>query len=380
MTDWQTTTAWRELLTGLGELDASFLEGPRAVSDERSVAEGYRMLATALGVALDVYLYSDPARPIFTDVNTPFRRDRSWGGDNTDAWYSLTPISATRTYRVTGNRGDSDYFSITVYNEPEPGQWSNRIVGILNDTDLDVAPDGSFTCILGPARPAGYAGPFIELTADTHVAFTRDYQLDPLRGRRVTWNIEALDDAGPIRRTDLAAAAALRAALQWIRTLSAIVPLPIAPREGAESLGHNVPMLANEFAPPYQVPDANFGWSARDACYAFASYVIGADEALVIIHRPPPCRFWNIVIWNPFMATEALTDARTSLNSGSAILNTDGTVTVVVARDHLAHPNALTTTGQLQGALAFRWFLADDVPVTPSVQVVKAVDAPTVVT
>ena len=377
MSEWTTTAAWRELLNGLAEMDASFLGGDRAVADERSVVDGYRMLATAVAVALDVYLYGDPERPIFVDANTPYRRDRAWGGDNTDAWYAFTPISPTKTYRVTGNRGDSAYFSLTVYNQPEPGQWSNRIVGIVNDTDLEIAPDGAFSFMLGPAKPDGYEGAFIELAADTHLAFTRDYQLDPLRGRRVTWEIEAVDDPGPIDRTDVDTAAALRAALQWVRTLFAIVPMTIAPREASpETLGHNVPVLANQFADPYQVQDANFGWSARDACYAFASFVINADEALVITHRPPECRFWNLVIWNPFMATEALTDARTSLNNGSAELNSDGTVTVVVARDQLAHPNALTTAGQLQGALAFRWFLADKVPATPVVEVVKVADLP----
>ena len=49
----ESRTAWRELLATLGELDQSFLEGPRAVSDDRHVADGYRAIATTLGVALD---------------------------------------------------------------------------------------------------------------------------------------------------------------------------------------------------------------------------------------------------------------------------------------------------------------------------------------
>ena len=60
-------------------------------------------------------------RPVFVDINTPTRRDRRWGGDNTDAYYAMVPIDPARTYRVTGQRGDSAYFSLTVYNEPSPG-------------------------------------------------------------------------------------------------------------------------------------------------------------------------------------------------------------------------------------------------------------------
>lgn len=373
---WDTTRAFGELLEGLREMDATFLAGPRAVHDERAVVEGYRQLLTALGVALDTYLFVDPGRPLFLDLNTPYRRDRAWGGDNTDAWYAFTPIDPARTYRISGNRGDSEYFSLTVYNEPTPGEWSNRIVGILNDTDLRFDDEGRFSFQIGPRRPPGYDGPFIELTEDAAVALTRDYQRDPRHGARATLAIEAVEEAEPIERTDAGTAAALRASLTWLRMLFAIVPLPLAPRQGPETLGHTVPVWANEFADPYQVPDANFGWSARDACYSFGSFVLEPDEALVVTHRPPPCRFWNIVAWNPYMATEALPDARTSVNGGSAVLNADGSVTVVVARTQLDHPNAITTAGNARGTLAFRWFLSESVPDTPTVDLVATAEAP----
>ena len=373
---WDTTAAWRELLAGLGELDEVFLAGPRAVRGERAAVDGYRALATALGVALDSYLFADPARPAFVDVNTPFRRDRRWGGDNTDAWYAFTPIDPTRTYRVRGRRGDSVYFSLTVYNEPAPGEWSNRVVAIVNDSDLAVDADGAFELVMGPSRPDGHEGTFVALDPDAAVAFTRDYQVDPRAGRRVTWEIEALGGAPPLHRTDAGTAGALRATLAWVRMLFQIVPLASAEPDPATTLGHNAPGAANAFAEPYQVGEANFGWSARDACYAFANYALQPGEALVVTHRPPRCRFWNIVAWNPFMATEALGDARTSVNHGAAVPNADGTVTVVVAHDRLAHPNAIVTGGHDRGTLALRWFLPDAVPERPAAALVRAADAP----
>lgn len=48
----ESTVAWQDLLKTLGGLDRSFLEGDRAVTDDRHIADGYRMLATTLGVAL----------------------------------------------------------------------------------------------------------------------------------------------------------------------------------------------------------------------------------------------------------------------------------------------------------------------------------------
>jgi hypothetical protein len=363
----ESTAAWKELLATIGDLDRNFLEGDRAVTDDRHIADGYRMLATTLGVAFDTYLFPEPGRPQFVAVNTPFRRDRRWGGDNTDAYYFICPVDEKRRYRISGNKGDSVYFSVTAYNEPSPGAWSDRIVAIIRDTDLDIDADGNFAFDF-PATP------------DAVVLMTRDYQAQPLTGRPVTWHIEALDEAEPIRHGDAETAARLRAATAWMRTMGAIVPLPVGDRvDDHHGLGHETAHAANEFADPYQVPDANFGWSARDACYAYGSFVLNDDEALVITHRPPSCRFWNLVVWNQFMATYGDETARSSLNNHSAALNGDGSVTIVLSNEILTHPNSLTTLGYPLGNLAFRWFLSDGVPQRPEVRLVKAADAPTAV-
>jgi len=374
--DWDVTTAWHELLDGLRDIDVAFRDGPRAVVDERAAADGYRMALTALGVALDTYLFADPGRPLLVDVATPLDRDRRWGGDNTDSWYSFTPIDPRRTYRITGQRGDSTYFCFTVYNEPSPGEWSNRIVANVNDTDLAIDADGHFSFVVGPSAPTGYDGHFVALDPDAAIAFTRDYQVDPRHGHRVRWEIESLDPPGPLDRSGEAAAAAMRASLRWLRTLFEIVPLQVAPVDPTSTAGHNVPLAVNEFADPYQVVGSSYGWSALDAAYGLATFALVPGQALVVTHRPPECRFWNLVVWNAFMATESLLDARTSVNIGAAVPNADGTVTVVVSREQLAHPNAITTAGRSQGALAFRWFLAERVPGRPVVEVVDVADAP----
>jgi hypothetical protein len=366
----ESTAAWKELLATVGELDRTFLEGDRAVTDDRHVADGYRMLATTMGVAFDAYLFAEPGRPQFVAVNTPFRRDRRWGGDNTDAYYFICPVDPKRRYRISGNKGDSVYFSVTAYNEPSPGAWSDRVVAIIRDTDLDVDAEGNFSFEFPP-------------TPDAAVLMTRDYQADPLTGRPIAWHIEALDEPDPIRHGDAETAASLRATTTWLRTMFAILPMAVGTRgqdqQDAHVLGHETAHAANEFADPYQVPDANFGWSARDACYSYGSFVLDDDEALVITHRPPSCRFWNLVVWNQFMATVGAgegPDARCSVNGHTAVANSDGSVTVVVSHGLTAHPNSLTTLGYPRGNLAFRWFLTDAVPARPEVRVVKVSEAP----
>jgi hypothetical protein len=375
----ESSLAWRELLDGMRDLDQTFLTGDRSVVDEQSVAEGYRFLATVLGVAFDLYLFSDRGRPQFIDINAPFTRQRRWGGDNTDAYYSFATIDPTRTYRVSGQRGDSLYFSATIYNEPAPGQWSDRIIGTVNDTDLELDNDGRFSFVLGPAAPDGAPQPQVILTADSAVVLTRDYQLDPSTGRRTVWAIEALDPPSWTAHTDADTATSLRSVLTWARTMTTIAPLSLAARDDNTEQGHNSPDSVNGLAEPYRIADANYGWSAGDACYSFGSFSLQPDEALVITHRPPVCRFWSAMVWNPFMACFDTSYDRSSVNQGSSVRNADGTVTVVLARERLAHPNAISTVGHQAGAIALRWFLAEEVPARPTVELVNIVDAPTTV-
>jgi Protein of unknown function (DUF1214) len=361
----ESTAAWRGLLATLGELDTSFLEGDRAVTDDRHIADGYRMLATTLGVAFDTYLFAEPSRPMFVEVNTPFRRDRRWGGDNTDAYYFVCPIDEKRRYRISGNSADSVYFSLTAYNEPAPGAWSDRIVGHWRDDELDINASGEFSFEIGPLPGAA-------------VLMTRDYQADPMTGRPVSWHIEALEAPDPIRHGDAETAAKLRAGASWMRTMFAILPLAVGARiDDQHVLGHEINDAANSFAAPYQIADANFGWSARDACYSYGSFVLEDDEALVITHRPPQCRFWNLVVWNQFMAAHSVSDARSSVNCHTAVPNSDGSVTIVVSRGLTGHPNSVTTLDYPRGNLAFRWFLVDDLPAQPEARLVAIADAPT---
>jgi hypothetical protein len=119
-----------------------------------------------------------------------------------------------------------------------------------------------------------------------------------------TTQIESLDSPGPIRHGDAETVAKLRSAAAWMRTMFAIAPLAGGARvDQAHAAGHQIAHTANQFADPYQVPDANFGRSARDACHSYGSFVLDDDEALVITHRLPECRFWNLVIgtssWPP---------------------------------------------------------------------------------
>ena len=374
----ESSAAWRELLGAFAEFDNLFLDGPKAVRGQPAVAEGYQNLATMLALSLDMHFFADPVAPRFIDVLTPFRPDRRWGGDNTDCYYGYAVVDPRRTYRVSGLPNDSAMYSLTVYNEPEPGAWPNRTVGLLYDTDMTLGGDGRFSCVLGPIRPKGYDGPFVELSEDARGILTRDYHEHPNTGRRVEWDIEVVDHAGLAvtpPKSDAAVAASLRAALRFAQDMYALIPLTLIERQPVE-LADGQSLTTNTLAPPYRAGGATYGYSMQDACYCLGGFSLEPGEALVITATHPKCRFWNLTLWNQYMAALDVDYGRAGINSGTAVPNSDGSVTIVVSRELLDHPNAISTKDHPEGLMSFRWFHADELPEHPETAVVPIGEAP----
>ncbi len=349
----ETTGAVHELLEVLSNLEVRFMEGERALNDEQSVLEGYKWMFSILQVALDTQVWADPANPRFVEIVGPYKK---WGGDNSDAFYVFAPVDPARTYRVRGNRGDCVYFSLTVYGGPRDGRYSERIVGSVNDRSVAIAADGEFEIMLGPERPAGYEGAFIQLEDDAVAAITRDYLDDPVTGRRVEWHIESLDPPSTYRENDADLARRFRAAATWLREQSSMVPLPLGE--------------PNHVDPPYPVPKQTFGWAAGDAAYAMGSFELEPDQALVIHGRSPECAFWNLCLWNPFMHTYNYDYEPVTINGAKTVLDADGSWTIVIAATDPGHPNFVSTAGHPRGRVWFRWFYPSETPEQPTTRVV----------
>ena len=142
------STAFHELLDELSSFERKFLTADPPL-EEADILDGYRLTFSLLRVAVDAFVWGDTANPRFVDVIGPYLR---WGGDNSDAFYQLAPIDPNRTYRVTGNRGDSIYLSITVYGGPDDGHYSDRIVGTMNDRSLSSTTRATSSSPSAPTR------------------------------------------------------------------------------------------------------------------------------------------------------------------------------------------------------------------------------------
>jgi len=337
------------------DADAQFLGGPRAV-DDLSALEGYRYLTEVLSVALDCYLWADPDRPSIVPIVGPTRK---FGGDNADAFYHFAPLRPERTYRIRGRRGDACYLSLTVYGGPTDGRWSNRIVGTLNDRTMTFAADGSFEVVLSATAQRGN---WMRLDEDSVCVVTRDYLVDPVRGVKATWAIEASEPAPPPRLTDEELARRFRATANFIRELLQITPLPLDPA------------TVNTVDEPYPVPQQTYGWAAGDAAYAMGSYALAPDQALVLEGRSPRCAFWNMCLWNPFMQTYDYRYERVTINGGQIAYEPDGSWRIVVAPRDPGMPNWVSTADHPRGCIWFRWFLPESMPRRPVARVARLAD------
>ena len=352
-----TAAVVHELIEELAGLDQRFLTGERAQRDLPTVLEGYRWMFSILSVGLETFLWSDVTAPRFTDI---VGFNRKWGGDNSDAFYQYAPIDPARTYRVTGSRADAVYFSLTVYGGPDDGRYSERIVGTVNDHDVDTDADGTFQIWVSPDDPGtdpdGTPRTWLRLEPDAVAAITRDYLAEPATGRRMQWRIELVGDPGDWAPTDESEARRFRAALTWLREQAAMVPVVLAD--------------PNTVAEPYPVPEQTFGWAVGDAAYAMGSYELAEDQALVVTGRSPDCAFWNLCLWNPFLHTYNYDHDPVTINGMQVAHEEDGSWRIVVSERDPGVPNWVRTQGHRHGLIWFRWFHPASTPDRPTTEVV----------
>ena len=181
MTEYLARAAYHELLDLMRDVDAQCSwKGIARVTDEVSVAEGYRFLTDALPRPVpEIYLRSD-ALPAFVPIVGPTFK---WGGDNSDAFDNFAPVAPDLSTACTAKRGDAVYLSVCVYGGPDDGRWSTRIVSNLNDREHRLRRRRELRDRRFP-RATGRRAELARGSPTTHAMVTRDYHIDPVHGRR----------------------------------------------------------------------------------------------------------------------------------------------------------------------------------------------------
>jgi hypothetical protein len=106
--------------------------------------------------------------------------------------------------------------------------------------------------------------------------------------------------------------------------------------------------------------------------YYHSHWKLDKNQAMVINVKPPKCDTWNFQLNNYWMESLDYRYFNICINSHSAKINPDGTVTVIVAHENPGNENWIETAGHNEGTMCWRWYRPEaDVPKSLNVQVVN---------
>ena len=360
----QSRKALQELIGLLQEVDQRWASDEWNLASEEDIYGAHRALMHMLEGGLHSHFEADPARPHFRRIVTPTRK---FTGDNGDAIYFDSHISADYEYIVRGNMNGAVYLSVTIEEGTADGSLGSNTAGVLNQRNIDIAEDGSFELRLG-GKPADRN--WIALTEKASAITTRHYFEEPTcvaadPSREPLMTIENISTAPALNSySDESVAAGIRRAAQFVRTRTLLQP-PMANARQPAFVG----LVPNEFPKPV-LPD-DLGLAAADAHYSMAPYYLAPDEALVMTGRWPKACFANVCLWNRFQQTFDYRNHQISLNRAQTELEPDGRFRIVLAHQDPGINNWISTEGRALGLVFWRFMLAEGEIETPQATVVK---------
>jgi hypothetical protein len=383
--------AWNELIASLAAardaIDEPALHAPPP--SDRTLAEGYRYLLGfvygAIGRALD-----DPLFPHFRRAIEPTDKSTI---DNADAVYLYAPIDGAESYGIRGRPvpgrkpphyvifetpsgyvGDSGSIA-----ELRPGTRANG--GVLDSSQLQLEPDGSFEILLAPERPAGHAGNFLATKALRRgTEYTSRWVV--LRELFHDWEHEDPLDLSIVRvgsegahppPLDPARAAALlrrvgTIANHQMRYWNEFYAVPLETHRDMNGDGKQF-MPRNDLNAPNSA--GHWGGQATNV-YAGGVYELGPDEALLIEVRVPVApAYMGFHLANLWGESHDFANHQSSVNGFQVERDPDGAYRYVVAHRDPGVPNWLDTTGLPMGFLSLRWSYSERPQQLPETRVAK---------
>jgi hypothetical protein len=330
--------AFAELTATLGEIEADYIGPQRGMTSASERAAGRYLVANALQHAFQCWFEVDPRRPLFQRWLGPTKKLL---GDNPDALYYGAVVDPAGSYRIRGNVHGACYTSFSVEAGAQDGHLSKGVVATLNDTQFEIAADGSYE-LIASAEPQPRN--WLRLEPDAGSITTRHYwewernaAADPTF--HVPLWIEPVSDPGPAPPMDDAAiAAGIRRVVHFVR--GATLDFPELPPEVMPAWVSNE---VNRFdASAYDESNAEIGYAAVDNAYLQTRYEIGPDPyrhrrvslnrrqvryepdgrfALVVAHRDPGVANWldaaglptGMIFWRFLLPEENVPPIETEL-------------------------------------------------------------------
>jgi hypothetical protein len=276
-------------------------------------------------------VYSPAAKWLGNDVP-----ESRWGQENPDNCYRIIPIGHGGRYVVHGQRqprppSDVSYVLVADTN-------TSITVGLLGQSDLEVAADGSFQITLDE-MPANGRRNHIQVTPDAQYLFIRD-TLGDWRQTPNALRVERINPPtrGPLSKDELAARAArvmhvgVAPAYYWARL---VLNVPVGTLVQPHGTGPSGGLLTQISAP---------GW-----------FALKDGEAAIVTFSDVLSAYRSIVLYDIWGRTLEYRDHLTSMNNTMMVPDDDGRFSFVIAATDPGVHNWLDTMGLHEVAVGLRW-------------------------
>ncbi len=349
--------SWNEFCEALKAAGASVAMGGTP-KDPQTQIEGYRYLTRLLRGGLEAFLeFGDPAYPL---LRRTVHETVKIGADNPDNAYYNAAVSGEYSYLITGNRGTVRRLSLHMQRGNYGSSGGLQPAGKLDGDGLTLDGDGNFRVIASVGRPQNDEADWLPMTEDTTLFMVRQTFGERSAETEATVRIERIGESvEPRELTPEFFDKALSQTSAFVAGTSAIFTRWAI---GFRKNENRLPMLDEKVS-------TNFGGDP-DIVYYHSFWRLDAESALVIETAIPECDYWNFQLNNFWMESLDYRYHRIHINQDSAVLNKDGTVTIVVAPTDPGHRNWLTTAGHLLGTMCFRWIRPRSEPPQPETRVV----------
>ena len=348
--------AWNRLVDAL-RAAGERLAVDTADLDEAERADGFRALLRAAANQLG-RLEVDRERPELVAFN---ERRQKFLMDNPDFRYWVADVRSDRRYRITGNRGDASYVSLTAY--ATTGTTGAQATARLDSDSITFDATGAFEVSIGGEPRA--ASDWLALPEQTSMLWVR-YFHDEVRTDLIGWCAIEPVEAPP-------------------------VPPPIDPRRFCQQLDRMAAttavlpqIFAAATAADLERPNELRHWSEMtggavftepDTHYLRGGWQLDHGEALLIEGDVVACRYWNILAYSRYL--NSLDHRyRTISYTGVTATVTDGRYRFVVAAHDPGHGTGdwLDTEGRPFGILVMRFLQPEEAPGLPSVRRIRLDD------
>jgi hypothetical protein len=347
--------SWEEFCDTLKAAGAALSHGG-APRDAFQQAEGYRYLSRLTRAGLEAFVeHADPERPTLRHV---VHETIKMGSDNPDNQYLHASIDGRRSYRLRGRRGTVNYLGFGTHVGHYGQGGGMPPTGYVEASELEIAGDGSFELIISAER---HEGNWLPMTEETGTLIVRQTFLDRDEETPASLSIDPLDENAP--PPGPLTAERLDDGLQQASTLVAGASMLFS-KWATEWKEH-----ANQL-PLFDVEKSNAAGGDPNIRYYHSYWNLPPGDALLIRARVPECEHWNFQLNNYWLESLDYRYHRIHVNKASAVLESDGTVLIIVAHRDPCHPNWIDTAHHTEGTMTFRWIRAAEHP-QPETRVVR---------